>query len=492
LSLGLNQDETEDAPRQVPSPDEQPAESWGLARLGQLVGGKYRIVRFLAQGGMGLVYEAQHEVLKRRFAVKFLRPDFAQRRENLGRFQREAEAAGGLESEHIASVIDFGITNDGSPYIVMEYLVGESLASLLEREQRLPASRGTDLCLQACHGAETAHAAGIVHRDLKPHNLFLCRRDDGSDLLKVLDFGIAKVGLIKHDQVSTQTGAVLGTPAYMSPEQARGEKSVGLRTDVYSLGAILFEVLSGKLPHPGDSHNAVLYHISTQSAVPLATAAPDIPHSLAKVVDRALASNPELRPPSAKAFAAELARFSRREVWPEPPSLKTAPFPETSLASSESATPAHAGIGHATTVVPARRELRWIVAAVLAGAAVLIAVIWGLSARPPTNQPSPSKPQVVVEAEPSQRTDVVAAPPLGKDVEMPAQGPLPKPVPTAGRRSGGLSGGLSGRPAGRSAMTSADHDRDSPGPKEPVESPKAAKGLFPRASFDSTNPYLSP
>ena len=138
------------------------------SRIGEIVGTKYRIVRMLAEGGMGVVYEAQHTVVKRRFAVKFLRPELAERRDILTRFQREAEAAGALESENVAAAVDFGIVPDGAPYIVMEYLVGESLASLLEREGRLPLSRAADLVSQASRGIQVAHASGIVHQSQAP------------------------------------------------------------------------------------------------------------------------------------------------------------------------------------------------------------------------------------------------------------------------------------------------------------------------------------
>jgi eukaryotic-like serine/threonine-protein kinase len=187
-----------------------------VGRVGELVGGKYRIVRLLAQGGMGVVYEAQHTVVRRRFAVKFMRRDLAERRDILNRFQREAEAAGALESEHVAAAVDFGIAEDGAPYIVMEYLVGESLTALLGREGPLPVERAADLVSQAGRGMEVAHAAGIIHRDLKPQNLFVCRRQDGTDLLKVLDFGVAKLQTIDEMNMATRTGAVVGTVAYMS------------------------------------------------------------------------------------------------------------------------------------------------------------------------------------------------------------------------------------------------------------------------------------
>ena len=285
-------------------------------RIGETVGGKYRIVRFLAAGGMGVVYEAQHTVVKRRFAVKFLRPELAEKRESLARFQREAQAAGALESEHLAAAVDFGVSADGSPFIVLEYLVGESVEALLEREGPLPLGRATDLVRQACRGIQAAHAANIVHRDLKPQNLFLCRREDGTDLVKVLDFGVAKLEAVDHSDAATLTGTVLGTPLYMSPEQARGEKTIDQRADVYALGAILYELVSGRKPHPGDSHNAILHHIATQPAVPLDFVEPPLPEALVAAVARVLASDPAARLASAEDLAGALAKWAERKVWP--------------------------------------------------------------------------------------------------------------------------------------------------------------------------------
>jgi len=201
----------------------------------------------------------------------------------------------------------------------MEYLVGENLADLLAREVRLPVARAADLVAQACRGVAAAHATGIVHRDLKPHNLFVSRRDDGTDLLKVLDFGVAKLQALEDDGMATRTGNVLGTAAYMSPEQARGEKLVDQRADVYALGAILYELVSLTRPHPGDSQNATLHHTATQPAIPLASLEPDLPPAFVAVVERALASDPAARLPSADALGRELVPFARRSVWPERP-----------------------------------------------------------------------------------------------------------------------------------------------------------------------------
>jgi serine/threonine protein kinase/glyoxylase-like metal-dependent hydrolase (beta-lactamase superfamily II) len=311
--------------------------------VGALVGNKYRIVRVIGEGGMGVVCEAIHLVIKRRFAIKFLRSSLASRGDFLARFHREAQATGALESENIAAAIDFGILGEGTPYIVMEYLIGESLGSLLAREGPLPMGRAADLCLQACHGMEAAHAQGIFHRDLKPDNLFICQRADGTDLVKVLDFGIAKLAQIEKNDAATRTGTILGTPAYMSPEQARGDRTIDHRTDVYGLAAILFEMLSGQRPHLGHSPIAILNHIAAKSAVPLRAVQPDLPASLLEAVDRALSSDPNQRHASVAAFGQAVMPFAKRERWPAGGSKSTsnqdptaAPPPERRTATSTS------------------------------------------------------------------------------------------------------------------------------------------------------------
>jgi len=340
-------------------------------RIGELVGAKYRIVRMLAEGGMGVVYEAQHEVVKRRFAIKFLRPDLAERRDILNRFQREAEAAGALESENVAAAVDFGIATDGTPYIVMEYLVGESLGSLLQREGHLPVARAADLASQAGRGIQVAHGSGIIHRDLKPQNLFLCRRHDGTDLLKVLDFGVAKLQAIDEMNAATRTGAVLGTVAYMSPEQARGDKVVDQRSDVYALGAILYEMVSGQKPHPGESHNAILHHIATHPAVPLESVEAGLPAGFGEIVARALSSDPEARPASAEAFVEALVPFAGRAVWSAPKLEDSGPTRATAerRPSVPPATP--------TSPAPPRRLRPFLVAGfgAIAIAVVVVAVV---------------------------------------------------------------------------------------------------------------------
>jgi serine/threonine protein kinase len=452
-------------------------------RVGELVGAKYRIVRLLAEGGMGVVYEAQHTVVRRRFAVKFMRRDLAERRDILTRFQREAEAAGALESEHVAAAVDFGIAEDGAPYIVMEYLVGESLTALLGRQGPLPVGRAADLVSQAGRGMEVAHAAGIIHRDLKPQNLFVCRRQDGTDLLKVLDFGVAKLQAIDELSAATRTGAVVGTIAYMSPEQARGDKVVDQRSDVYALGAILYELCSGRKPHPGESHNAILHHIATQPAVPLASVAAELPVDFLELVARALAADPAARPPSAGALVALLAPFARREVWP-------APKLDDSGAARVSLTPPSPGAeprgiaGASAPARPRRSPLRSRLGAIVGASAVaivaLVVVRGGGRQKQIAAKPSlASGEQPPAPARPALTANVVsvsnATPPA-----LPLAGAGGSAVAHPGRRH-------ASRPApgtGASVSTSTPVPATAPSRKPSSTTPSSAP-----VTFDQQNPY---
>ncbi len=461
--------------------------SAGANRAGELVGSKYRIGRLLAQGGMGVVYEAQHTVVRRRFAVKFLRRDLAERRDILTRFHREAEAAGALESEHVAAAIDFGIAGDGAPYIVMEYLVGESLNALLGRAGPLPIGRAADLVSQAARGVEVAHAAGIIHRDLKPENLFVCRRQDGTDLLKVLDFGVAKLQAIDEMNAATRTGAVLGTVAYMSPEQARGEKVVDRRSDVYALGAILYEICTGRRPHPGDSPNAILHHIASLPAVPIESVAPELPVALGELIRRTLASDPAARPPSAEALVEALAPFAKREVWPAPK------LDDSGATRVESASPAPQLAGAAEGARPTSRpasprapSLLLPALAVAAGVAVAVVAMVGpgrhhLSGPSPgtasrAELPASSPPPAAIE-----RAPTVPAAALATSTAPASTAPPPALLPA----------GAGGSPPVRSTRRRATHPTEDaaslPAPAAPPAT--AAKKSAAPVTFDQRNPY---
>jgi serine/threonine-protein kinase len=377
-------------------------------RVGQLLDRKYRIVRLLGEGGMGCVYEARHELIGRRIAIKFLHPDLALHSDILMRFRREAQAAGALESENIAAVTDFGESEDGAPYIVMEFLVGEDLAKLLQRTGPLPIERVIDVTLQACRGLAAAHDQGIVHRDLKPENLFVLRHGDGTDLIKVLDFGIAK--LQRPDAASsTRTGAAMGTPYYMPREQARGQKDLDARADVYALGVIMYELLSGQKPYVGDGYNEILFRILTTTPPSLARLRPELPAALVSLVERAMAPEPAERIASVRELSTALT-----ELLPRVGTLPAAPAPAgTSAVAPAASTPSLTAPGAATTLpVPTKRS-SW-GAFTLAGAVVLAglgSVAWRARRAEPVPAPRDAAARVSLAAPAQPQTSAVVEPP---------------------------------------------------------------------------------
>ena len=418
-------------------------------RIGRTEGGKYRVVRLLGEGGMGAVYEAQHAVVGRRFAIKFLHPDLAGNDEIVARFQREAQAAGSLENENIAAVVDAGTADDGAPYLVMEYLEGEDLAHLLFRTGPLPVPRAAYVMIQACRGLVAAHGRKIVHRDLKPENLFVCKRNDGSDLVKVLDFGIAKLHGGSSGTGLTHTGATMGTPFYMSLEQARGAKEVDHRTDIYALGVILYEILSGTKPHPGESYNEILYHVISNEPAPLEAVREGLPAGLAKVVHKAMAREPSDRYDSVVEFMEALIPFAGRAVTPLRTSLgATVPTPKSlpgipvaKTAKLEAPESPDAGLTPETPEnpddIPARNHSRALLFGGVAALGVLLVsvVLWvGLARKPhPEGAPlppvvvPPAAPLVAAPSPPALPTPMAFSPPAEK-VESPPASPPGRPI----------------------------------------------------------------
>jgi hypothetical protein len=276
-----------------------------LPKVGDALG-KYRITRVLGQGGMGAVFEAEHARLGQRVALKMLLPEFVDRPELLERFEREARAASRIRGPNVARVLDVE-TDAGVPYIVMELLEGHDVAHELEaRGGRLPVEDAVDIVIQACLGIAEAHQSGIIHRDLKPSNLFLVV-EAGQRMVKILDFGISKV--VDGESALTVTESSIGTPMYMSPEQIRSSKHVDVRTDVWALGIISYELLVGRPPFVGGA-TAVAAAIVVDEAPPLRTFRVDVPAGLAEVVHRALAKAPDQRFADARTLAAALLPFA--------------------------------------------------------------------------------------------------------------------------------------------------------------------------------------
>jgi len=402
----------------MPSPENEPDIG---AKPGDVLAGKYRVERVLGKGGMGIVVEAHHLQLDERVALKFLLPEGLKDAEAIARFDREARAAVKIKSEHVARVTDVGRLETGAPYMVMEYLEGEDLSVWLRKRGPMPVEQACEFLLQACEAIAEAHALGIVHRDLKPANLFCIRRADGMLSLKVLDFGISKMTAnlagSRPDLGMTKTSAVVGSPVYMSPEQMQSSKGVDARTDIWSLGIILFELVTGELPFDGASVTELAIKIATAPPVRIASLRPDLPPGFDYVVSRCLEKDREARFQNVAELAIALKDYGPRRSGPSvervlrtlqvsgvslplPPSgaFKSA-LAETMSAPGAGPTPdGPTATGSAWGGTRAgKRPRRAAVAAILVGAVALVAAAGALVVK--TRRP-PSAPSSLSAATP--------------------------------------------------------------------------------------------
>ena len=284
---------------------------------GELLAGTYRIERVLGQGGMGIVVSATHLQLDQRVALKFLLPNAVQHKETVERFAREARAAVRIRSEHVARVIDVGTLENGAPYMVMEYLEGKDLSRQVTEHGPFPIPEAAMLLLQACEALAEAHSLGIVHRDLKPANLFLTHRRDGSVCVKILDFGISKLTTPGTGPGFDMTGTttVMGSPYYMSPEQMRSTRNVDMRTDIWALGVILYEIVSGHVPFDAETMPQLCGMVLQESPPPLERFRPNTPTRFEAVILRCLEKDPQRRYQNVGELASALAEFAPKDAY---------------------------------------------------------------------------------------------------------------------------------------------------------------------------------
>ncbi len=390
--------------------------------VGLVVAGKYSLTRLLGRGGMGSVWEGVHQSLGTRVAVKFIESEFAKQPELRDRFVNEARAAARLQSKHIVQIYDHGVSDDGCPYIVMEYLSGEPLDARLARDGALPVQDVAPLIHQLSRGLKRAHDAGIVHRDLKPENVFLVwDEEDQRDIVKVVDFGIAKFTGDGGISSTTRTGAVMGTPHYMSPEQARGLKGVDQRSDVWSVGVIAYRAVTGVLPFDGEAMGDLLVKICTQPPLAPSESVP-VPPGFDAWMARSLAKEPSTRFSSVEDQAETLAGLSGLAV--------TGTGARPALAASVSTAGFDTAPGIAAGLPRSRSGSIYGVIA-LAVAALVAAALWFWRSGDVSPEPvaaSVSEPDRVQElqAEPS------PAPPVEEEAAP------PKPEPSSAERPAAL------------------------------------------------------
>ena len=283
-----------------------------MLQPGDRIADRYEIVKLIGEGGMGFVFEAKHVALGKRVALKLLNKDFSQNQEALERFQQEAKIAGSIGHLNICEVMDFGLTGEGLPYLVMDFLEGESLAEILKREKKIPEDIALGILSQILSALEEVHGKGIMHRDLKPENVFVTNVKGHGLVVKLLDFGISKVMKAGPESMRlTKTGSMVGTPYYMSPEQVRGNKDIDLRTDIYACGVMLYEMVTGKVPYGGSSYNEVIIGIIEKDYPDPRRITPDLPEQVVDLIRSSMQKNPTKRTPTVSAFKEQVTALQQ-------------------------------------------------------------------------------------------------------------------------------------------------------------------------------------
>ncbi|GBD31254.1 Serine/threonine-protein kinase PknB [bacterium HR33] len=375
--------------------------------IGSIVAERYHILKKLGEGGMGAVYLGEHVKMGRKSAIKVMSQSMANDPDAIARFNREAANAARINHPNVCAIYDFGETKDGLIYLAMEYIEGEALTDLIDREGALPPRRAANILRQVGDALQAAHDLGIVHRDLKPDNIMITRGRDGSDLVKVVDFGIAKAMGGEEGQKVTKTGLVVGTPEYMSPEQLAGDKLDG-RSDLYSLALVFYRMLTGTLPFQADTAQEVMIKRLTDDPMPLNQALPgaNFPPRLQEVMDRALQRMPQDRYATVAEFVRDaLEAVSQMAAAPagvDPEgatqlisSIETAAtrqLPKTRVAGGRAVTPDTAAPQPAVAVEAAPRTRRGKQTAIIAASAALIALGGGAAALLLSNRNAATEP----------------------------------------------------------------------------------------------------
>jgi serine/threonine-protein kinase len=408
--------------------------------IGQVIDGKYRVASVIGEGGMGAVFGGEHLRLHRKVAIKVLHAAMARDAEVVRRFEREAQAAGKIGNDHILEVLDIGELPDGERFIVMELLEGEPLNTRLERLQRMTPRQVYPVVRQLLEGLAAAHAAGIVHRDLKPANVFIQREKAGRpDYVKIIDFGISKFQNVGGDEAKTRTGMIIGTPLYMSPEQARGLSEADARADLYAVGVILYESVTGRVPFTGASPTDLLFQIALSTPPPIASIVGDVDPAFCSIVERAMARDPNARFQSGAEFIAALdawANAGQGVAAPAPATMPVAapygmPPPISALANTPAPAPGTPWASSQSLPQPPPRSSAAIVAVLVVGVVALLG-LGGLALALRARSTSPgaaSTPPATATAPAPSASEAPAAAPSAPPAEVVTLAPKPSAPP---------------------------------------------------------------